>query len=410
MSNTARVLRIWKAPTFIALVAIGCSSGDERLVELSRQSADRQAEQNRLVETNNRQVIDAADKLVQADAQGRKENVEAHRQIEAERFGINQQRDFLEQERRQIADQRNRDPIVAESIRAVAGLIAAVLPLAVCLALLRGLFHKSDEEALADVLIEELVAQSPLLGEPDALPSPGEGRDRALLRNPPRTAGRLSLEAQSSGSSDSQAACLVVLEGTNDVEFLRRLSRILHEHDHRIPDLGQLEADGRLAFQTSDTRTIASMSVAQHTGRRQFHLLDRELPPVDSQRQCLVEFLNQSPNCRAVLTSKRAMENYLHPAAVREACGVDVAFEDFDDVPAIAAIAQLRQGDARKWEELSHRARRRLRYKAKKWLNRQAVDRMTSALLAERDPHGEVRGWLTTIADLAGASSVPSAT
>jgi hypothetical protein len=34
---------------------------------------------------------------------------------------------------------------------------------------------------------------------------------------------------------------------------------------------------------------------------------------------------------------------------------------------------------------------------------------MTPALLAERDPHGEVRGWLATIADLAGASSVPSA-
>jgi hypothetical protein len=104
------------------------------------------------------------------------------------------------------------------------------------------------------------------------------------------------------------------------------------------------------------------------------------------------------------------MENYLHPVAVREACGVDVAFGDFDDVPAIAAIAQLRQADGRTWKALSHRARRRLRHKAKKWLNRQAVDQMTPALLAERDPHGEVLGWLTTIADLAGASSAPSAT
>jgi hypothetical protein len=403
------MLRIWKAPTFIALVAIGCSSGDERLVELSRQSADRQAEQNRLVETNNRQVIEATNQLVQADAQSRKENFESHRQIEAERSSINRQRDVLEQERRQISEQRNRDPIVAESIRAVAGLIAALLPLAVCLALLRGLFHKSDEEALADVLIEELVAQSPLLGEPDALALPEEVRDRALPRNPSRTAGRLSLEAQSFRSSDRPAACLVVLEGANDVEFLRRISRILHEHDYRVPDLGQLEADGRLAFQTSDTRTMASMSAAQHTGCRQFHLLDRELPPADIQRQCLVDFLNRCPKCRAFLTSKRAMENYLHPLAVCETSGVDVAFGDFDDVPAIAAIAQLRQGDARKWEELSHRARRRLRHKTKKWLNRQAVDQMTPALLAERDPHREVRGWLTTIADLAGASSAPSA-
>jgi hypothetical protein len=58
--------------------------------------------------------------------------------------------------------QRNCDPIVAESIKTVAGLIVAALPLIVCVFLLRGLFHKSDDEAVADVLIEELVARHPL--------------------------------------------------------------------------------------------------------------------------------------------------------------------------------------------------------------------------------------------------------
>jgi hypothetical protein len=33
--------------------------------------------------------------------------------------------------------------------------------------LLRGLFYKSDDEAMAEVLIEELVAQRPLLAEPE---------------------------------------------------------------------------------------------------------------------------------------------------------------------------------------------------------------------------------------------------
>ncbi|HXY34306.1 MAG TPA: hypothetical protein VEI07_08770 [Planctomycetaceae bacterium] len=101
MRTTAQLPPIWTTPTLIALIAIGCSSGDERLVELSRQSADRQAEQNRLVETNNRQVLEATDKLVEADAKSRIENFELHRQIEAERSGVNQQRDALEQERRQ---------------------------------------------------------------------------------------------------------------------------------------------------------------------------------------------------------------------------------------------------------------------------------------------------------------------
>jgi len=189
MENNNRASPIWRTPILVLLAAIGCSSGDERLIDLSHQSADRQAEQNRLVEANNRQVIEATNRLVEADAQGRRENVELHRQIEAERSGINQQRDALEQERRQMADERNRDPIIAESIRAAAGLIAAILPLAVCVYLLRGLFHKSDDEAMAEVLIEELVAHKPLLAEPEGLFLPGNGHEPSL---PPTTGANSS--------------------------------------------------------------------------------------------------------------------------------------------------------------------------------------------------------------------------
>jgi hypothetical protein len=185
MSNTARAPTTWSRLTLLVLIAIGCSSGDDRLVELSRQSVDRQAEQNRLVETNDRQVTEANSKLVQAEAQSRRENLELHRQIVAERTGLNQQRDLLEQERREIADQRNRDPIVAESIRAAAGLVAATLPLVVCLFLLRGLFAGSDDNALADVLIQELAAQMPLLGEDS--PNRNGGQEHRL---PPADSGK----------------------------------------------------------------------------------------------------------------------------------------------------------------------------------------------------------------------------
>jgi hypothetical protein len=181
MTRGARLPPIWTAPALIVLITIsGCSSGDDRLIELSRQSTDRQAEQNRLVETNNRQLLEATDKLVEADAKGRTENLELHRQIETERSGINQQRDALEQERRQIAEQRNRDPIVAESIQAFAGLIAAILPLFVCLVLLRGLFHRSDQETLAEVLIQDFVSRQPLLSEAATASLPQPGNDPRL--------------------------------------------------------------------------------------------------------------------------------------------------------------------------------------------------------------------------------------
>lgn len=106
----------------------------------------------------------------------------------------------------------------------------------------------------------------------------------------------------------------------------------------------------------------------------------------------------------AALTSKRTIENYLHPAAVVEASGLALSFADTDDVATLAASARLQQTAGKTWKSLSARARRRLRGKAKKWLNRDAVDRMTVERLAERDTQGEIRSWLLTIAQLAGQS------
>ncbi len=185
MQSKARASPIRQALLIALLGAVGCSSADQQLADLSRQSADRQAEQNRLVETNNQQVIDATRKLVEADAQGRRENIELHRQIESERTVINQQRDTLEQERRELADQRNRDPIIANTVVAVAGLLAAILPLVACVYLLRGLFHKPDGEALADMLIEELVSERPLLAEPEQIHLPANSLETATAPKSP---------------------------------------------------------------------------------------------------------------------------------------------------------------------------------------------------------------------------------
>jgi hypothetical protein len=55
------------------------------------------------------------------------------------------------------------------------------------------------------------------------------------------------------------------------------------------------------------------------------------------------------------------------------------------------------------WHALSQRARQRLVHSAKRWLNRIAVEHMTAALLAERDPAGELLGHLSAIA----ASAAP---
>jgi hypothetical protein len=181
---------------------------------------------------------------------------------------------------------------------------------------------------------------------------------------------------------------------------------MLNQHDSTIPNLIRLEADDQLTFLTACAQHLP---VAAGSLGRQFHLYDREVSPVTDERRRLVELLNRRPNCCAVLTCKRAIENYLHPDAISEAGGVEVGFGDFDDVAEIVAKAKFQAADSSGWESLTRRARRRLRDKAKKWLNREGVDCMTPQRLAERDPDDEVIGWLRTIAELVGVEAEPSA-
>ena len=52
------------------------------------------------------------------------------------------------------------------------------------------------------------------------------------------------------------------------------------------------------------------------------------------------------------------------------------------------------------WQELTHRAKKRMRNRAKQWLNHEAAIRMTPQRLQLTDPNNEMLGWLTTIAEL----------
>ena len=138
----------------------------------------------------------------------------------------------------------------------------------------------------------------------------------------------------------------------------------------------------------------------------EFHLYDRDMPPHTESRQRAVDIVNLRPRCRAFLTNKRHLENYLHPQAVYESSGVHVEFSDDDYVAdVIAQYRFARRPDSIPWNEVPARTRKRRRDKVKKWLNTDAVERMTPALLAERDPDGEVLSWLETIVRLADGTA-----
>ncbi len=198
---------------------------------------------------------------------------------------------------------------------------------------------------------------------------------------------------------------LVIVEGIHDVTFLKTISGVLAPTD--CPDLTALEQAGRLIFIPLGGGDIVT-SVGRFAPLRlpEFHLYDREIPPESQRRELACRIVNARTGCRAAITAKRALENYLHPDCILEACGVELKRgDDRQHVPdAIARRLWERQQKPIVWDDVPIRARRRLRDKVKRQLIHDAATRMTPQLLRESDPHGEIRGWLRTIAELLGPS------
>lgn len=159
----------------LSLAQIGCDSApDQRLVDLARQNAEVQARQNEHLAQQSQAVVqqsqrlaEATQKLVEQDAETRRELVQAQQQLHtgvaAERANVDRQRETLESERRELATQRGRDPIIAATVQGVGVLLACLLPLLVCLYVLRHLGCETpDQDALGELLVSELTSARPL--------------------------------------------------------------------------------------------------------------------------------------------------------------------------------------------------------------------------------------------------------
>lgn len=196
---------------------------------------------------------------------------------------------------------------------------------------------------------------------------------------------------------------LVVVEGINDVEFLRRISRIVHIEEPALPDLGAMEADGRLIFLPvgGSDLSVWSRRLAP-LGMREFHLFDRDVPPLTEEHQAAVDDVNQRQDCVAALTNRRHLENYIHPEAIFKSRRLRIEYGPDDDLPELVARKSYDMlGGRHAWQDIPSRKRRQMKHRAKRWLNTDAVGAMTIELLAEQDPDGDVRSWLEAIAWLA---------
>jgi hypothetical protein len=192
------------------------------------------------------------------------------------------------------------------------------------------------------------------------------------------------------------------VEGVHDVEFLRRISRLVHTHDGTVPDLARWELEGLAVFiPIGGGNFLTWANRLAPLGRPTFFLLDRDRPPYTAEREQTAAALNQRRGCAAIVTMRRSVDNYLAPTAIHAVCSIDIAIDADSDVATELARKVLAATAGSDWEELSRRARQRLRNRIKKALHSGVVERMSFEMLTEHDPNFEVIGWLRTIAKLA---------
>jgi hypothetical protein len=147
---------------WLVLTLAGCDT-DERLVKQAEKASDRQADQNREIARQNHELAQATNLLVAADAQARQETLALLRELQSTQDRQGQIRDDLEAERRQIAIQRYRDPLLAAALTDGGMTLACLLPLVLCGFLFHCLRHEPNDQELAELLATELVSDAPML-------------------------------------------------------------------------------------------------------------------------------------------------------------------------------------------------------------------------------------------------------
>jgi putative ATP-dependent endonuclease of the OLD family len=202
---------------------------------------------------------------------------------------------------------------------------------------------------------------------------------------------------------DNSVALFIGVEGKHDINFLRAISRVLTDEGVDVPDLEQLELDGRIIFFPLGGSTLALWTCRlEQLNRPEFHLYDRDkTPPNQAKYESEVNAVNNRNDCKARSTAKREIENYLHWKAIKQAYDdISIAlpikhnFADFDDVPQkVAEMVHAVSGSQIAWRTLDEAKKKNKEGRAKRVLNSQAPRYMSKQLLDEIDPAGDLLEW-----------------
>jgi len=217
------------------------------------------------------------------------------------------------------------------------------------------------------------------------------GRDDATLRKIKETLGVLP---------DHDVKVFFGVEGKHDIHFMKRISAILAPVEPDIPNLELAERQGKLVFvPLAGSNLELWVTTLAGLNRPEFYLTDRDQAPPSQPKyqQQIAAWIARG--CTAWATSKRELENYLHPNAVTAVvAGYTGNGADFEDVPMLFAEAvHTADPNAPAWAGIEADKKKRKGAAAKKRLNTVCVEQMTPGLLTQSDPNSEIRGWLRAI-------------
>jgi len=229
-------------------------------------------------------------------------------------------------------------------------------------------------------------------------------KDGQPVINSGSTEGTLAEIAESLGVlPDHNIKVFFGVEGRNDITFLIAISKMLRDAGEDVPDLGKGEDDGHLVFVPLGGSSL-DLWVSRLKGfnRREFYLMDRDtIPPEKPRYYAIAEELAKRPNCTAWTTSRKQLENYIHPDIIKSVCSKYAgADSEFEDVPRLFAQAvHDDSGSQQTWEDVISDPEKlgKKVSNGKRRLCTEVVARMTPDLLTKIDVRNEIRTWLKMV-------------
>lgn len=200
------------------------------------------------------------------------------------------------------------------------------------------------------------------------------------------------------------------VEGKNDIIFLTTISKILRDAGEVVLDLEKAVDENHLVFVPLGGSNL-DLWVTRLKGfnRPEFYLMDRDTnPPEKPKYYVFAEKIGKRANCTAWTTSRKELENYIHPDTIRSAYPNYLAKGgEFEDVPFLFAQAVHEASNSGQiWTDIVSDPEKldKKVSNAKRRLCTEFLAKMTPDLLTKIDDKNEIRTWLKAIGTELNAS------